>query len=178
MNKRVLTKDIKKINEEISEIENLLKEAVCFHEDNEADMEEPDMEEPEISDNLEYKDEIGVDEPTLTKGGASIESYIDHIRKYSLNGLSALCDNPESEEYQMLKKIFQMCDKKPEKKEGITESHRIFGLKKDTNEVLFETYIKNNEDLKNKKKSIIVESIRRGLNPSNIRIVSENKIII
>jgi hypothetical protein len=177
MNKRVLTKDIKKINEEISEIENLLKEAVCFHEEDEVGMDEPEMDEMEM-DEPEMGDDIDINEPTPVKGGASIDSYIDHIRKYSLNGLSALCDNPESEEYQMLKKIFQMCDKKPEKKEGMNESHRIFGVLKGSNKVLFETYIKDSKELKNKKKAIVNESKKRGINPSNIRLISENKIII
>ena len=107
----------------------------------------------------------------------TIDSYVDHIRKYSLNGLSALCDNPESEEYQMLKKIFQMCDKKPEKKDGVNESHRIFGILKENKKVLFETNIKDSKDFDNYRKVISEQAKKRGLDPRDIRLVSENKII-
>ena len=176
MDKRVLTKDIKKINEEISDIQNLLRESFAFCEEDEPSMEEPVIDgEPSMEEPV-MDDEVSMEEPI--KGESSIDSYIDHIRKYSLNGLSALCDNPESEEYQMLKKIFQMCDKKPEKKEGVNESHRIFGLMKGTNKVILETYVKSGKELKDKKRVIAVEARKRGINPTNIRLVSENKIII
>jgi hypothetical protein len=107
----------------------------------------------------------------------TIDSYVDHIRKYALNGLSALCDNPESEEYQMLKKIFQMCDKKPEKKEGMNESRRLFGILKENKKVLFETTIEDPKNFKNLQKAIVEQAKQRGYNPSELRLVSENKII-
>ena len=106
-----------------------------------------------------------------------VNSHIDNIRKYTINGLAALCDNPESEEYQMLKKIFQMCDKKPEKKENMTESHRLFGILKESKKVIFETTVKNKKDFKSLKESLVKEAISRGINPSDVRLVSENKII-
>jgi nitrogenase molybdenum-iron protein alpha/beta subunit len=106
-----------------------------------------------------------------------VNSHIDNIRKYTINGLAALCDNPESEEYQMLKKIFQMCDKKPEKKENMTESHRLFGILKESKKVIFETTVKNKKDFKSLKESLVKEAISRGINPADVRLVSENKII-
>ena len=164
-----------KINSDIKEVESLLKESMNFYEDESMDSEEPTEYNDEISDETEYN-EPEIDN-TPIKSDKNVDSYIDNIRKYSLNGLSALCNNPESEEYQMLKKIFQMCDKKPEKKDNMMESHRIFGILKDNNKVLFEMNIKNSENLKKIKKDVIKESIKRGYNPSNIRLISENKII-
>lgn len=161
--------DIKKINENIKEAEMLLKEAMNFCEDD--SIEEPEMDgesmiEPEMDD-VEMKEPVE----------KSIDSYVDHIRKYALNGLSELCDNPESEEYQMLKKIFQMCDKKPEKKEGMNESKRLFGVLKENKKVIFETIVENTKDFKELKDILISESIERGFNPNNIRLVSESKLI-
>lgn len=170
------------INENIKEVEKLLKESMSFYEEEdnigneEFETEEPSLEEePEMEEEFPVEEEPEMEKPIIeTK---NIDSYVDHIRKYALNGLSALCENPESEEYQMLKKIFQMCDKKPENKEKMTESHRLFGISKNNNKVLFETKINSKKELKNLKNTIIKEAIEKGYNPSNIKLVSENKII-
>lgn len=167
-----------KINNDIKEVESLLKESMNFYEDESIDsteIDEYDNDNDEMSDNIEYNENEMDD--NILKSDKTVDSYINNIRKYSLSGLSALCNNPESEEYQMLKKIFQMCDKKPEKRDNMTESHRIFGISKNNNEVLFEMNIKNNKVFNKIKEDIIEESIKRGYNPSNIRLVSENKII-
>ena len=168
--KNSFIKDINEINQRIKEAENLLKESMNFYEDDSIETEEFNEEpiEDEIDNNTE---EIA---PVETE---SVESYIDHIRKYSLNGLSALCENPDSEEYQMLKKIFQMCDKKPEKKDGMNESHRLFGVLKDNKTVIFETTVKDVKDFNKLKNTLVSETIAKGFNPSNVRLVSENKII-
>ena len=164
--KNKIKNSIEIINENINEVEKLLKESMSFYNEDEFDSREDET----VNDNdIE-------EEPQLTDS-KNIESYIDNIRKYSLNGLSALCDTPDSEEYQMLKKIFQMCDKKPEKKDGIMESHRLFGVLKDDKTIVFETQIKDTKDFKNLKTILVNESIMKGFNPSKIRLVSENKII-
>ena len=102
--KKSFIKDINEINQTIKEAENLLKESMNFYEDDSVETEEFNEEPIEDEIEIDNTEEIA---PVETE---SVESYIDHIRKYSLNGLSALCENPDSEEYQMLKKIFQMCD--------------------------------------------------------------------
>lgn len=175
--KKEFKNNIKTINENIKEVEKLLKESMCFHE-------EDSMEDENLNDfNEEEFETTEMDEPiesnieTPSIENKNIDSYVDHIRKYALNGLSALCENPESEEYQMLKKIFQMCDKKPENKEKMTESHRLFGISKNNNKVLFETKINSKKELKNLKNTIIKEAIEKGYNPSNIKLVSEKKIV-
>ena len=157
--RKLFNNKINEINKNVREAEFLLKESMNFYED----------------DSMDYNDEEMYDEPE-EMGDESVESYIDHIRKYSLNGLSALCDNPESEEYQMLKKIFQMCDKKPEKKEGVME-HRLFGVFKNNKNVVFETVVESKNNFNQLKQTLISEAYNRGINPSDIRLVSENKII-
>ena len=161
-------KSIDIINENINEVEKLLKESMSFYNEDEFDSRDNET----IND-----DDDDIENDSQITKSENIESYIDNIRKYSLNGLSALCDTPDSEEYQMLKKIFQMCDKKPEKKDGIMESHRLFGVLKDNKKVVFETQIKDPKDFKNLKTTLFNESILKGFNPSKIRLVSENKII-
>ena len=165
--------NMKEINENIRQAEILLKEAMNFCEDDDMDMMAPETEE-EIGG---MEGEMPQEEMVPQEAEAQIDSYVDHIRKYSLNGLSALCDNPESEEYQMLKKIFQMCDKKPEKKDGMTESRRLFGIMKENKEVVFEVNVENPKEFKNLQRSMVNEAIMNGYNPSDIRLVSENKII-
>ena len=163
--RKLFNNKINEINKNVREAEYLLKESMNFYEDDSMDYNEEEMyDEPENSDMPEEM------------GDESVESYIDHIRKYSLNGLSALCDNPESEEYQMLKKIFQMCDKKPEKKEGVME-HRLFGVFKNNKNVVFETVVESKNNFNKLKQTLISEAYNRGINPSDIRLVSENKII-
>ena len=174
MKKSFIT-DINEINKNINEAEKILKEAMNFCEDDSMETSDFDDENSDSDFNMEVEDDFK--ETLPSKNNNTIESYIDHIRKYSLNGLSALCETPESEEYQMLKKIFQMCDKKPERKDGLNESHRLFGVLKENKKVLFETYINDTKNFNNLKNTLITEAISKGFNPSDIRLISENKII-
>jgi F0F1-type ATP synthase gamma subunit len=165
--------DINEINNNIKEAEKLLKESMGFYEDESID--DVEVSEDPAKSKISTEPEM-TDIAPMVKDN-SVDSYIDYIRKYTLNGLTALCDNPESEEYQILKKIFQLCDKKTERKDNISESHRLFGIMKESKKVVFETFIENKNEFKNLKESLIKEAISRGINPSEIRLVSENKII-
>jgi hypothetical protein len=170
MKKSFIT-DINEINKNILEAEKMLKESMSFCEDE--TIEDVEMDEEPVETEMEP----AMTDETPVAVNNTVDSYIDHIRKYTLNGLAALCDNPESEEYQMLKKIFQMCDKKAEKKDTVTESHRLFGIMKENKEVVFETYISDTKNFKSLKASLVQEAINRGINPASVRLVSENKII-
>lgn len=175
MKKNSFLNNIDEINNSILEVEKMLKESMNFYEeDSVEDGIEPEMEDEE---QLEDEMETEIPEETPVEDNGSIESYIDHIRKYSLNGLSALCDNPESEEYQMLKKIFQMCDKKPEKKDNMVESYRLFGVWKENKNVLFETRVKDIKDFNKLRNTLVSEATKRGYPASSIRLVSEKKLI-
>lgn len=167
--------NMKEINRNIEEVEKLLKESMNFYEED--SLETPEREIEPMEDEPEMEPENDFNDNESFEQESSVESYIDHIRKYSLNGLSALCENPESEEYQMLKKIFQMCDKKPEKKDGMNESRRLFGVLKESKKVIFETFVKDTKDFNKLKKTLVSETISKGYNPNNVRLVSENKII-
>lgn len=172
--KKSFTKNMTEINENIAYVEKMLKEAMSFCEEDDMDMpmgDEMGMETPEMEPEMSMGDEID------SQAEGAVNSYVDHIRKYSINALSELSDYPESEEYQMMKKIFQMCDKKPEKKEGMNESRRLFGILKENKKVLFETTIENPKNFKNLQKTIVEQARRRGINPSDVRLVSESKII-
>lgn len=44
----------------------------------------------------------------------NVDEFVDDIRKKALKGMAELADDPDSQSYQILKKIWQICDKKPE----------------------------------------------------------------
>ena len=60
--------------------------------------------------------EVGNEKPLEHHGdsGMDVMAFVDDIRKKSLKGMAQLADNPDDERYQLLKKIWQICDKKPE----------------------------------------------------------------
>lgn len=49
-----------------------------------------------------------------------VAKFFDDIRKKSLLGMAELADYPNSVEYEQMKKLWQLCDKKPEPKQGAT----------------------------------------------------------
>ena len=66
---------------------------------------------------------------------------------------------------------------KTEKKENMTESHRLFGVLKENKRVIFETFVTNVKDYKNMKSCLVKEALAKGYNPSDIQLLSEKKII-
>lgn len=63
------------------------------------------------------------DEPESTPEPESniamdVDKFLDDIRKQSLKGMAQLADNPLSEQYQTLKKVWQIVDKAAEAKQG------------------------------------------------------------
>lgn len=72
-------------------------------------------------DELGYEDEEipaeetgEIAEEPKKEGGMDVMAFVDDIRKKSLKGMASLAENPDDERYQLLKKIWQICDKKPE----------------------------------------------------------------
>lgn len=102
----------KTVKESINEMKNMVEkmpktinETLNFEGDDEElgayddeNMEEEPMEKPE------EKGEESMD----------IMAFVDDIRKKSLKGMASLAETPDDERYQLLKKIWQICDKKPE----------------------------------------------------------------
>ena len=60
----------------------------------------------------------------------NIEQFVDDIRKKSLRGMAQLAETPEDERYQLLKKIWQICDKKPEQQTAFGNPNAAMPQKK------------------------------------------------
>lgn len=102
----------KTVKKNITEMQNLVKtmpktinESLDFNgADDEFGYEGELPEEEDVEEPVEEPKEEGMD----------IMAFVDDIRKKSLKGMASLADNPDDERYQLLKKIWQICDKKPE----------------------------------------------------------------
>lgn len=81
----------------------------------------------EDDDELMGNDDMG-EEPERQEDpeGDSMDvmQFVDDIRKKSLRGMAQLADNPDDERYQLLKKIWQICDKKPEQQTAFSNPNQ------------------------------------------------------
>ena len=107
---RVMKKTVKKnINEMRSLVKSMPKsinESLDFSD--EGNM----YEEEEIPE-----DEPVEDEPDQATASEHAAQLIDDIRKKALRAMADLADTPEDENYIMLKKVWQMTDRKPEQQQ-------------------------------------------------------------
>ena len=105
-------------NKKISNFEKLERIASKFPRTiNEAiQYEESDLNDNEYDDmDLEEPESVTEPEQQQTETESmDVDKFIDDIRKQSLKGMAQLADNPEDEKYLLLKKIWQVCDRKPE----------------------------------------------------------------
>lgn len=64
-----------------------------------------------MNDNMENFSHVDnkIEQPSNT---FNVEEFVDNIRKQALKGMAMLADKPESADYQILKRIWQICDKK------------------------------------------------------------------
>ena len=90
--------DIKKIS---SMFPKTVNEALNFEETEEYGAE------PEMEDDMEMEEEP-------QSSAMDVAAFLDDIRKKALRGMAELADNPESPEYQQLKKVWSLVDRKPE----------------------------------------------------------------
>lgn len=107
MKKNTIKNNIKHLETISSRMPKTINEAINFNEDDDMDM---------MDDEL-MGDEPMSDEPMeepQADTGMDVMAFVDDIRKKSLKGMAQLADNPDDERYQLLKKIWQICDKKPE----------------------------------------------------------------
>lgn len=110
MKKTTLKQNISEITKLSSKFPKTLNEALNFNE-----MEDDEMipdEEPEMMDEPQHE-EMPV-EKSKENVGLNVAEFVDDIRKKALRGMAELADNPDDEKYQLLKKIWSICDKKPE----------------------------------------------------------------
>ena len=107
MKKKSIKTNITNLKNISSKMPKTINEAINFNEDDDMDMmdDEPMEYEPMGDEPME--------EPQADNG-MDVMAFVDDIRKKSLKGMAQLADNPDDERYQLLKKIWQICDKKPE----------------------------------------------------------------
>ena len=91
----------------------LMESILCDEEDYGMDEREPqygpqrpDMDVPEGDD-----EEMGME-----AGSSDVDSAIDEIRQIALKTIAKLASDPTDEKYQLMKKIWQLCDKTIEDK--------------------------------------------------------------
>ena len=99
MKKNTMKTNINQIRKISSKMPKTINEAINFNETDDMDM--------------EMMDDEPMEEPQ-SDSGMDVMAFVDDIRKKSLKGMAQLADNPDDERYQLLKKIWQICDKKPE----------------------------------------------------------------
>lgn len=107
--KKTVKKDIAEMKNLVNSMPKSINESIAFEADddfNEYDEETPEeepVEEPEMEE-----------EPSQADASAHAAQLIDDIRKKALRAMADLADTPEDENYIMLKKVWQMTDRKPE----------------------------------------------------------------
>lgn len=98
-----------------SKMPKTINEAINFQESDDMDMLDN-----EPSDELEHDEPVDSHE----ESGMDVMAFVDDIRKKSLKGMAQLADNPDDERYQLLKKIWQICDKKPEQQTAFSNPNQ------------------------------------------------------
>lgn len=119
MKKTTINENIKQLQKISSKMPKTINEAITF-EDNGEDV----MDGGEVGDG-EMIDEPQPEEPQ--DNGMDVMAFVDDIRKKSLKGMAQLADNPDDERYQLLKKIWQICDKKPEQQTAFSNPNNQQG---------------------------------------------------
>lgn len=115
MKKTTINENIKQLQKISSKMPKTINEAITFEDDGE------DVMDGEMADD-EMIDEPQHEEPQ--ESGMDVMAFVDDIRKKSLKGMAQLADNPDDERYQLLKKIWQICDKKPEQQTAFSNPNQ------------------------------------------------------
>ena len=109
----------KTVKKNITEMKNLVKnmpktinEMIDFNGISEEGYEDEEIPEDGPLDEPEVEEEP--DQITASEHAAQL---IDDIRKKALRAMADLADTPEDENYIMLKKVWQMTDRKPEQQQ-------------------------------------------------------------
>ena len=119
MNKRnSLIKEIEEVNNLINNMPTL-NEALSFNENSD----EPEYGE-EYSDDIdndginpEYQNDLNVND--------KYTSLVNKIRKMALEGMSELAETVDNPNYQILKKIGQFCEKKPDENKKMNNNQEM-----------------------------------------------------
>ena len=119
MKKTTINENIKQLQKISSKMPKTINEAITFEDDGEDVMNGGDIADDEMID------EPQPEEPQ--DNGMDVMAFVDDIRKKSLKGMAQLADNPDDERYQLLKKIWQICDKKPEQQTAFSNPNNQQG---------------------------------------------------
>lgn len=106
--------EIKKIS---SKFPKTMNEALNFNDDMQGEeILHDEEEEAPIQTHAPHQEEMPVN-----NASEKARQLIDNIRKMSLRAMAELADNPEDENYIMLKKVWSMTDRKPEQEKKLGE---------------------------------------------------------
>ena len=111
--KKTVKKDITEMKNLVKNMPKTINEIISF-EGNDADLDGFEEEMPEQGPLDEPEVEEEPDQITASEHAAQL---IDDIRKKALRAMADLADTPEDENYIMLKKVWQMTDRKPEQQQ-------------------------------------------------------------
>ena len=95
-----MNESITKMKKFVSKMPKTINESLNFNE-----------EEYEPMDDYEEEEEIPEEMPEKEDAGMDVMAFVDDIRKKSLKGMAQLADNPDDPLYDILKRIWQTCDK-------------------------------------------------------------------
>jgi hypothetical protein len=105
--KKTVKKNIKEMKSMVKNMPKSISESLQFTENEELDGYDDEMVDEEPVD----------DEPDQASASEHAAQLIDDIRKKALRAMADLADTPEDENYIMLKKVWQMTDRKPEQQQ-------------------------------------------------------------
>ena len=106
--KKTVKKNINEMRDLVKSMPKTINESLDFSD--EGNM----YEEEEIPED----EPVGIeDEPDQATASEHAAQLIDDIRKKALRAMADLADTPEDENYIMLKKVWQMTDRKPEQQQ-------------------------------------------------------------
>lgn len=106
--------EIKKINDYTKKMSNL-KESLSFDDDI-----------METDDSLDFEpDSIDNDNKMNSSVHKDYDSLVNKIRKMALEGMSELAEDTNNENYQILKKIWQFCEKRNDNEKKPTNEPQL-----------------------------------------------------
>jgi hypothetical protein len=154
--KKTVKKNIAEMKSLVKNMPKTINEMLSFEGD---DAELEGYEDEEMPEGGSLDEPEAEDEPDQITASEHAAQLIDDIRKKALRAMADLADTPEDENYVMLKKVWQMTDRKPEQQQQQQNGQaQALGaaVQKAVNESIFDFFKK--KDKKDKNKSDYEES--------------------
>lgn len=109
MGKSVFKKRLDEIHKLAEKMPKTLNETIHFTENGEENPYDEEESFPEHAENDSFEETH--EEPSAENMNPAGKELVDKIRKVSLQGMADLAETPNAPEYEILKKIWQTCDK-------------------------------------------------------------------